>query len=214
MRREAAYIGDRPQCFSHLRSNLCGVQMRPGMSAMRRDFRYSDGVVTIRPPTLDDLDAHLAIIDEEVMNWLWERGDREAWKSLDPAQQREHQRRYIQEITEGFGSGPKWCFSGCIAEDHYVVYVDCDLANLKVPGGEANISYACHPAHRGNGYTSRAVRLICDFLRQNTHAGTGHLMVDPANEPSLGLARAVGATRVGDFVDESGDTYSRLTIGL
>ncbi len=33
---------------------------------------YTDGVVTIRPQRVDDIDRHMEAIDDDQIDWLWE----------------------------------------------------------------------------------------------------------------------------------------------
>ena len=155
---------------------------------------YTDGTLTIRRFRLSDLEADLAAKDEEQIRWLWLPGQREAWEAMSPARQRAHAAADLRERIEVFGAGPKWTFAADTGRDQYVVYIDCDLANERVPAGQASISYSCHPAHRGKGYVSRAVRLIIRFLRDHTGAQQAHILVDEENVASLRVARAVGAT--------------------
>lgn len=105
--------------------------------------------------------------------------------------------RRHEESDHAFGSGPKWTFAVDTADTPYVADVDCDLANPHVPAGEANISFAAHPAHRGRGHVARAVRLALRFLGDHTGAREAHLVVDIDNTASLRVAAAVGAVEVG-----------------
>ncbi|MHB8452036.1 MAG: GNAT family N-acetyltransferase [Mycobacteriales bacterium] len=178
------------------------------------DGVYSDGVVTLRPLHPDDLELHLQAVDDEQIAWLWEPGDGARYAAKTSEEQRAGHLRYLQAMHDCFGPGPKWAFSVDAVEAHYVVYVDCDLANPHVPAGEANISYACHPQHRGKGYTSRAVRLVCEFLREHTTAREAHLVVDAANIKSLRVAHAVGAAQRCSFRNEHGRTMIRHVIDL
>jgi RimJ/RimL family protein N-acetyltransferase len=171
--------------------------------------RYTDGIVTIRPLRADDIDRHLEAVDDEQIDWLWLPGDRATWEAMTPAEQREHNVAYLRACEDGFGTGPKWSFSADLADASYVVYVDCDLANLHVPFGDANISYTAHPAYRSQGNVSRAVRLVLAFLREHTGAASAHFIIDEANEPSLRVARAVGAARAGRWIDEHGRAMIR-----
>jgi RimJ/RimL family protein N-acetyltransferase len=174
----------------------------------------TDGVVTVRRQHPDDLESHLAAVDQEQMRWLWEPGDRERYEAMTPEERRAHQLRYLHTSHDSFGKGPKWCWSVDLADAPYVAYVDCDLANDQVPAGEANISYVCRPEYRGRGYTSRAVRLVCDFLRQQTTVREAHILVDLENMASLRVARAVRAIEVGTFVNEHGRTTVRHVVEL
>ena len=178
------------------------------------DTVIADGVLTLRRQRPDDLEAHLSGTDEEQIAWLWEPGDREKWECLTPAEQREHQRRHLEGVAASFGPGPKWCFSVDSPDAAYVAYVDCDLANPNVAPGQANISYAVHPAHRGKGYASRAVRLVCHFLEQHTEAREAHLLVDRRNVASIRVAQSVGAAEAGTFVDRHGRSLLRHVLLL
>jgi RimJ/RimL family protein N-acetyltransferase len=170
---------------------------------------YADGVVTIRRQRVSDIDQHLAAIDDQQIDWLWDPGDREKWASLTPAQQLAHNLEHLGRCHDSFGAGPKWTFSVDSADAPYVAYVDCDLANNHVPAGEANISYTAHPAYRGRGNVSRAVRLIMQFLRDHTGAQTAHIIVDARNSASLRVACAVAATESEWWHDEHGRTLIR-----
>lgn len=177
-------------------------------------LRWSDGVVTLRPLHPDDLEVHLAAVDEEQIRWLWEPGDGERYAARTPKQQRAGHLAYLTACFDGFGPGPKWVFAGDVADQRYAVYVDCDLANPHVPAGQANISYACHPEHRGRGYTSRAVLLACRFLSEQTDATEAHIVAESANTASLAVARSVGARPAGTYVDEHGRLMVRHVIDL
>jgi RimJ/RimL family protein N-acetyltransferase len=175
---------------------------------------YTDGIVTIRRQSVDDINAHLAAIDDAQIDWLWEPGDRASWEAMTPDQQRAHNLRHLASTHDSFGAGPKWCFSADLVDAPYVVYVDCDLANTYVPAGEANISYTADPAHRGKGYVARAVRLACRFLRDHTGARDAHIVVDPRNVDSLRVAAAVGAAETERFADKHGRPMIRHVLPI
>ena len=175
---------------------------------------YSDGVVTLRPPEVDDLEADLEAKDEEQIRWLWLPGHREQWTAMAEAERREHAARGLAERAAAFGSGPKWTFSVDILPTRYVAYVDCDLNNDHVPAGEANISYSAHPGHRGKGYVSRAVRLILGFLADNTGCREAHILADAENVASRRVATAAGAVEVERFVNPGGRTMIRHVVAL
>ena len=170
---------------------------------------YTDGVVTVRPPRISDLDADLDAKDEEQIHWLWLPGQREAWEAMSPDEQRAHAARGLVERISGFGSGPKWTFSVDSPDTAYVAYIDCDLANEHVQAGEANISYSCHPDHRGRGYVSRAVRLVMRFLADHTGCRQAHILVDSENVTSLRVPAAVGMGETARWVTEAGRTMIR-----
>jgi hypothetical protein len=76
-----------------------------------KPFIYTDGVVTLRRQHPDDLEMHLAGVDEEQMAWLWEPGDRELYGRMTPDEQRAHQLQHLRASHDSFGPGPKWAFS-------------------------------------------------------------------------------------------------------
>lgn len=172
-----------------------------------------DGVVSIRRQREDDLERHLGAIDESQLAWLWHPAERASWEEMTPGEQRDHQLAQLCAGAESFGRGPKWRFSVDAGSEAYVAYIDCDLANDLVPAGEANIGYATHPQFRQRGYGRRAVELVASFLAENTGAREAHIIVDSANEASLGVARAVGATERERFV-RAGRTMIRHVLAL
>ncbi|MFP5321420.1 MAG: GNAT family N-acetyltransferase [Acidimicrobiia bacterium] len=175
---------------------------------------YSDGVVTIRRREPADLDADLAAKDDEQIRWLWLPWQRRAWARMTDEQRRDHAAQVLRHDHDAFGSGPKWTFTVDAHGARAVAYVDCDLANPQVRPGEANVSYACHPAHRGAGHVSRSVRLVLEFLRDHTGARTADLITDEANVPSRRVARAVGATEVERWTADQERTMIRHRVDI
>lgn len=154
---------------------------------------YSDGKTTIRRRELQDLAADIAAKDTDQIRWLWNERQGEAWHAMSEASRLEHAREALQQQRDSFGLGPKWCFTIDAGAHESVGYIDCDLSNEHVKRGEANISYACHPLHRGRGFISSGVRLVCKFLEEHTAASEAHLIVDQHNDASLRVANAVAA---------------------
>jgi RimJ/RimL family protein N-acetyltransferase len=178
------------------------------------EIRYTDGVITLRRQTAEDLDQHLAAIDAAQMDLLWDPGHRELWEALSPTEQRAHQLRHLMAVHEAFGPGPKWCFSGDLADASYVVYVDCDLACPDAPAGAANVSYVCHPAHRRRGHATRAVQLVLRFLLDHTAATEAQFSILPDNDASRHVALAVGAREHSRSTDRFGRTLVRHVLPL
>jgi RimJ/RimL family protein N-acetyltransferase len=172
---------------------------------------YSDGVVTIRPLSVNDIEADLAAKDDEQIYWLWEPGQRVEWESMSLGEQRTHALRILLHAQESFGPGPKWSFA---VDIHDVAYVDCGLANNHIPTGQANIAFAANPAFRGRGYVSRAVRLVLRFLKDHTNASEAHIVVDTENVASLRVARTVGASAVEEWVNNQDRTMVRHVVQL
>ena len=174
----------------------------------------TDGVVTIRRHDPADVELDLEAKDEEQIRWLWLPGQREQWEALSPDERRASAEGGLRENRDVFGYGPKWIFAADTVADRYVAYVDCDLANEHVPKGEANLSYAGHPSHRGRGHVAAAVRLVVEFLRGHTAAREAHVIVDARNEPSLRVARSVGAQEQERWIDDLGATMVRHVLPI
>jgi RimJ/RimL family protein N-acetyltransferase len=181
---------------------------------------YTDGTVALRRQSVDDVDADLEAKDDEQINWLWLPGQREQWEALSAGERRARAAAGLQANRDAFGRGPKWIFAvdavdaaGAV-EAPYVVYVDADLANDDVPRGEANISYSSHPAHRGRGHVTRAVRLLVRFLADHTGARQAHVIVDARNGASLRVAIGLGARPAERWVDAEGHTMIRHVVPI
>jgi len=175
---------------------------------------YTDGVVTIRRRTLDDVDTELAMIDDVQLEWLWSEARRRAWRAARAADRRADVRRRLRAEVAAFGSGPGWMFSVDTAGARGVAQVDCDLGNRHAPPGVANIAYASHPDHRGHGYVTRAVRLALGFARDHTGARDAHLVIDDANVASRRVADAVGARAIEHWIDEDAHPTTRYALAL
>ena len=175
---------------------------------------YGDGVVSIRRLDPADVDRHVAGIDEEQIRWLWQPGEREAWEAMSATQRREHCRTWLSACRDEFGSGPRWSFAVDTGASPYVAFVGVDLCNADAPAGEANLSYSCHPEHRGQGYASRAVRLALRFVAEHTGARRAHILVEEGNVPSLGVARSVAAREATAFTSARGQSMLRFVIDV
>lgn len=175
---------------------------------------YTDGVVTIRRQDPLDLDADLEAKDAEQIRWLWGPGERERWEAMSPTEQRERAARGLRANRDAFGAGPKWSFAVDNEASRCVAYVDCDLEHASAPRGEANIAYASHPAHRGRGYVSRAVRLLLRFLAEHTRARRAQLVIDHENLASLRVARALTQAEPETVVDDRGRLALRFRLDV
>ena len=170
---------------------------------------YCDGVVTIRPRRADDLTNDLEAKDAEQQRWLWLPEHREQWSRMTDIERQQHAMTTLMANVEDFGRGPKWTFSVDAALQHNVGYIDVDLANDHAPYGEANISYATHPTHRGRGYARRAVSLITRFLIDHTAARSAYLSVAVDNVASRRVVYETGAVVVDSWIDADGRTLQR-----
>jgi RimJ/RimL family protein N-acetyltransferase len=122
----------------------------------------SDGLITLRPFVPDDRQRIIDERDEDCDRWLGPG-------SVDPSP------------------------TACIEVDGQVVgWIDADPDVEWLQRGEANVGYVVFPAHRGNGYASRALRLLAAEMDEpGLHRAL--LVIDVANHASVRVARAAGA---------------------
>lgn len=73
--------------------------------------------------------------------------------------------------------------------------VETNLAFEKFEGyqaGDANASYALYPEARGQGFATRAVNLVLQFLQTKKEIRRAVLQIDRDKVSSLGLAKRCG----------------------
>jgi RimJ/RimL family protein N-acetyltransferase len=88
--------------------------------------------------------------------------------------------------------------TACIMVDGAVVgWIDADPDAAWLEPGEVNVGYSVFPEHRGNGYASRAVRLLTRSLRA-TSARRALLVIHEHNTASRRVAAAAGARVLAD----------------
>jgi RimJ/RimL family protein N-acetyltransferase len=88
----------------------------------------------------------------------------------------------------------------CIAVGDVVVgWVDFDTDRAWLEPGEVNLGYNVFAPHRGNGYASRAVRLLVAHLAERGEHHTATLLIHPDNERSLALADRLEFDSAGDL---------------
>ena len=133
----------------------------------------TDGDLVLRPFADVDRDVLIAGRDEEFRRFL---GD----ASAEPAP-----------------------FACMWVGDRIVGWVDHDQDDRHwLEPDEANLGYNVFPEFRGNGYATRAVRLLCFYLAGLDPPLRPTLLIHPANAPSLAVARAAGFEEAGEVDGE------------
>ena len=129
----------------------------------------SDDVISIRPGTSDDVAVLIEGRDEEFHRFL--------------------------------GNGdPEPRPVACILVDEVIVgWVDYDHDRPWLAADEVNLGYNVFRPFRGNGYATRAVRLLMRHLAIDTAWQVATLLIDPDNARSLALARRAGFEPAGDL---------------
>ncbi|HEX5586613.1 MAG TPA: GNAT family N-acetyltransferase [Acidimicrobiia bacterium] len=139
------------------------------MTCPGSEWTLGDGVVSLRPARPGDAAQLVAGRDAEFHRWLGPGDD-------DP------------------------CPAACIVVAGEVVgWVDVDVDRSWLGPGEVNVGYCVFPAHRGNGYATRALQLLVVHLARDTEFHTATLLIDAENQRSLAVARRAGFTFLGDF---------------
>jgi RimJ/RimL family protein N-acetyltransferase len=128
----------------------------------------TDGVVIIRPPEFGDGEILIAGRDEAFYRWI------------------------------GPGAEKPEPVACIVASGEIVGWVDYDTGHPWLGVGEVNVGYYLFAAHRGNGYASRAVELLMQYMALSTDIVTATLLIDPQNDSSLELARRTGFSRRAD----------------
>ena len=96
-----------------------------------------------------------------------------------------------------------------LVEGSVVGWVDYDADRPWLEPGEVNLGYNVFATFRGNGYASRAVKLLMRHLAVDTEWEVATLLIHPENDRSLALARRLGFTPWGDL---DGNPYWKLPV--
>lgn len=155
----------------------------------------TDGVVALRPVTMDDVDDWLAGEDDEQIRWFEAPG---------PAP-RENVVAAVERWTAG------WAEEGDVR--HLAV---TDAATGALAGGVelrvrspglASLSYLVFPAFRRRGFAVRASRLLVTWGRDHLGLRSVELEVLKGNVASLAVAARLGASPVGTAPSDAGGTF-------
>ena len=151
------------------------------------DPPLSDGVVTLRAKTKDDVDALLAICqDPEIPRWTrvpnpYRREDALAWIAAS-------------ELELQAGTGIDWL--AVDAQDEVVASIA--VQHIRADEGLGEIGYWVAAHGRGRGIATRCVRLATAWGLRALGLRELEIMTHEDNAPSQGVARAAGYTRTGE----------------
>jgi RimJ/RimL family protein N-acetyltransferase/8-oxo-dGTP pyrophosphatase MutT (NUDIX family) len=141
----------------------------------------TDGVVTLRPFDESDIAAHVAGEDQESRLWFGQPGP----------STREGMHTVVERWRGEREAGTRLTFA--VHHDGTTV----GGAELRPRGETASLSWWLYAGHRGQGYATRAVRLLVDHAF--THLGVRRVEaeVDPRNVASQRVATRSGLRREG-----------------
>jgi len=86
-----------------------------------------------------------------------------------------------------------------VPADRVIGWIDVDTDRAWLAPGEINIGYNIFEQHRRRGYARRSLALLLLHLRRVDEVTAATLLIDPANNPSIGVAEQVGFTQVDDI---------------
>jgi RimJ/RimL family protein N-acetyltransferase/8-oxo-dGTP pyrophosphatase MutT (NUDIX family) len=141
----------------------------------------TDGVVTLRPWSDDDVGPSVEGHDDEIRRWFGQPQP----PSYDG------QRRVIARWAEERAAGTRLGY-GVHADGRLVGGVEA-----RPDGDVTALSWWLFAGSRGRGYAARAVRLLVDFAIEHLGAKRVEAEVDPRNIASLRVATRAGLRREG-----------------
>ncbi|WP_052850426.1 GNAT family N-acetyltransferase [Streptomyces avicenniae] len=164
----------------------------------------TEGDVTLSPLVPEDVDAHLAGEDAELVRWLnGGTGDRAATE--------EHV-RYCG--AQWAGGGPLRAFGLRVGSPPVLAgTIDLRFGMPGLDSDQVNIAYGLYPAWRGRGLATRAVRLACRYAAAEG-AAEGVIQVDPANPRSAAVAVRAGFSYVMQVRRLDGGLFDRYVRDL
>jgi RimJ/RimL family protein N-acetyltransferase len=162
--------------------------------------RLSDGIVSLRPVTLDEADEWLAGEDDEQIRWF---------ESARPARRADVVAAIDRWTESWYLGGPvrHWGIRNT-SSDRLMGGVEVrDLDD-----GVFNLSYVVFPTFRRRGVATAASRLAIDAARTTLGAHTVRIKILEGNTASLGVAHRLGATEIGQEPSDAGGTFAVFQI--
>jgi len=150
------------------------------------DPPLSDGVITLRAKTREDVDALVAICqDPEISRWTrvpspYGREDALGWIAAS-------------ELERQAGTAMDW-----LAVDDSGVLASIGIQHIRADEGLGEIGYWVAPHARGRGIATRAVRLATGWGLGELGLRELEIMTHEDNAASQGVARAAGYTHTGE----------------
>jgi RimJ/RimL family protein N-acetyltransferase/8-oxo-dGTP pyrophosphatase MutT (NUDIX family) len=141
----------------------------------------TDGVVTLRPFDERDIEAHLAGEDDEIRYWSGQPGPTDAERMTEAVQRWNAERDARTHLT-----------FAVVHDDRAVGVVEARLRRES-----ASLSWSLYAGQRGQGYATRAIRLLVSHLFDDLGVRRVEAEVDPRNHASQRVATRAGLRREG-----------------
>jgi len=155
-----------------------------------KSTRLSDGVITLRPPTIDDAPALVEAVQEsvaEIMPWM-------GW--CTPEYNEEFARPWLATLPGAWERGEQYGF--LITEARTGALLGgTGLNHINDAYRLANLGYWVRTSATGRGIATRAARLVAEFGVRQVNLLRAEIVVAVENSPSLRVAEKTGATREG-----------------
>jgi RimJ/RimL family protein N-acetyltransferase len=150
------------------------------------DPPLSDGVVTLRPWTIRDVDAiYDACQDPEIAYWI---------PLVPTPYKRSDAREYVQRTKASWRNGTDAFFAVADAASDAVL----GSIGMRLHGdGRATVGYWVASEARGRGVATRAVKLLSRWALDAVGLDRLELMAEPENAASCTVAERAGFTREG-----------------
>jgi RimJ/RimL family protein N-acetyltransferase len=162
----------------------------------------SDGAVSLRPLSLDDVDEWMAGEDDEQIRWF---------ESPGPAARGDVARAIEAWMESWRADGPVRHWAMCDAASGRIAG-GVELRDLG--GGEVNLSYVVFPTFRRLGLATRSARLALRYAAEVMGATAAVMKVLEANVASTAVARRLGAVENGTAPSDAGDTFLVYRLAL
>jgi RimJ/RimL family protein N-acetyltransferase/8-oxo-dGTP pyrophosphatase MutT (NUDIX family) len=141
----------------------------------------TDGVVTLRPFSVEDIEAHVAGEDDELRLWFGQPGPSTGDRMVD----------VVARWRDERDAGTRLTFAVHV-EGAAVGFVEA-----RPRGDVASLSWGLYAGQRGHGYATRAVRLLVRHAFETLGVRRVEAEVDPRNVASHRVATRSGLRREG-----------------
>ncbi|QPZ38690.1 GNAT family N-acetyltransferase [Paramicrobacterium chengjingii] len=143
---------------------------------------YSDdGVVMLRPLTMQDAEEHHAGQDDEYVTWL-----------DDAESSEESVRSHLADVEKAWEAGGPFYSFAIVADGKLAGTITTEVGREGLENNQADIVYGLYPATRGRGIATRAVMLVVSFLDQIPGISEAITRVNPENPKSRSVAERAG----------------------
>jgi RimJ/RimL family protein N-acetyltransferase len=162
----------------------------------------ADGVIALRPLRPADAEAHKAGEDAEQLR---------AFEFPGPAPM-DNVVAAIHRWQESWRTGGDARNFGIWLADGGTLVGNIEVR--LIGDGRVNLSYVVFPAWRRQGIATRAARLALAYAAADLGATTARIAILDTNSASMGVARRLGAVRVGTERSEAGGTLIVYELAL